>query len=152
MTETTDLVVKGKTAAEHKFIYNVSLRTEKDGSVLNPVSVLWRVLGPSTKAEGALRDAVLLIGADSLEIYLTTEHSDDIKLSGPAGSARKALRLPVTVVNMPLKLLSKARSSALSHAGSEHFIEAESLDDSGAVEAVVEGHAFSIGVAFTQVT
>ena len=58
------------------------------------------------------------------------------------------------MAHVPLRLLSKARASAKTHSGSERFVEPdiEESYSAEAADAVLEGHIFSIGVAFSQVT
>lgn len=146
-----DLVIRARNA-DSKLIHNVLLRTERDAGTLNPVSVLWRVLGPGNQGNGTLRDAVLLLGAESLEIYVTAEAEDEGVAAGPAGPARKVLNIPVTMVHIPRKLLSKARSSGIARTGSERVVEEdqELQDTGGTSEGALEGHVFSIGVAYSQ--
>ena len=153
MTEALDLVIKPRSSPETKDIHNVLLKAEKDPNLLNPISPIFRALGPLNREGGAFRDAVLILGPDALEIYLTaTNASDDSKRLGQQGPAKAVLKIPVTVAHLPGKILQRAKTGALSHTGSERFVrEDQEEPDSAALENVVEGHVFSIGVAYSQV-
>ncbi|KAK9813592.1 hypothetical protein WJX73_009044 [Symbiochloris irregularis] len=150
MTEALDLVIKSRHNADgERIVQNVLLKAEKDANFLNPVSAVWRFLGPGNRGNGQFRDAVLLLGSDSLEVYLTAMDTGDEE-SSTGGPAKRVMKLPATVVHLPGRILSKAKNSALSHTGSERIVLPDANEPDTAVEEVVEGHIFSIGVAYGQ--
>ena len=114
MAETLDLVIKSRTSGEPKEIVNVLLVTEKDLNLLNPVSAVWRALGPGNKGGGAFRDAILLLGGDALEIFTSAvDNSTESKGLGQQGTAKAVLKLAQPVAHLPRKILHRAKTVLL---------------------------------------
>ncbi|KAL0052681.1 hypothetical protein WJX82_005986 [Trebouxia sp. C0006] len=133
--EAPSIDVSSRRAAEESAWRIKSVKLERDRHAqqrhLNPLNMADTIGHLVASFKGKHRDAILVIGEDTLEVFVET----------PEAAA-------------PTKKLKKGLSKVFGRKDSDSDGEAESVDAAsgvGETEEALDGHLFSVGVAFAQI-